>query len=207
MINRAKSEMAMIVSGVEQYYNTYSRSPVPADVSKLIVYGDGRQDDITYGGQVLNPGNPRYERTNSELMSILMDYEKFPNTGGPTLNAGHVKNVQQIKFISPKMTDNVANAGVGPDLVYRDPWGNPYVISVDLNMDDKVRDSLYCQQGVSMSSGDTGFFGLFRAPGETGDEFKYNGRVMVWSKGPDGKYGPAAKANAVPNRDNVLSWQ
>ena len=33
--------------------------------------------------------------------------------------------------------------GVGPDGVYRDPWGNPYIITVDLNYDDKARDAFY----------------------------------------------------------------
>jgi hypothetical protein len=34
--------------------------------------------------------------------------------------------------------------GVGTDLVYRDPWGNPYIITLDLNYDEKARDACYC---------------------------------------------------------------
>ena len=40
-------------------------------------------------------------------------------------------------------------AGVGNDLVYRDPWGNPYVISMDLNYDEQCQDAFYCLTMVS----------------------------------------------------------
>ena len=51
--------------------------------------------------------------------------------------------------------------GVGNDLVYRDPWGNPYIISMDLNYDDKCQDSFYCKRVSSPGGSSTaGFFGL-----------------------------------------------
>ena len=36
-------------------------------------------------------------------------------------------------------------------LVYRDPWGNPYIITMDLNYDEQCQDAFYCQQAVSQN--------------------------------------------------------
>ncbi len=40
--------------------------------------------------------------------------------------------------------------GVDNDLVYRDPWGNPYIISMDLNYDDQTKDAFYGLDKVSL---------------------------------------------------------
>ena len=103
------------------------------------------------------------------------------------------------------------SAGVGTDLVYRDPWGNPYVITMDLNYDDQCQDAFYSLKGVSQQSGQSGFNSLGNStdPNGNGNNFRYHGKVMVWSAGPDGKIdrSASARANTGFNKDNVLSWQ
>ena len=93
-------------------------------------------------------------------------------------------------------------------LVYRDPWGNPYIISLDLNYDDQCQDSFYGTANVSQNGtqNTTGYNGLTSA-GNNGKNFQYHGKVMVWSAGPDGRVDPNAKANSGANKDNILSWQ
>ena len=49
------------------------------------------------------------------------------------------KNPQQHIFLNAHMSGDTSSPGVGTDLVYRDPWGNPYVITMDLNYDESVR--------------------------------------------------------------------
>jgi prepilin-type N-terminal cleavage/methylation domain-containing protein len=201
MIAKAKSEMALIVDGVQRYYTTYQRYPVPAEVAKLM------PDDITYGGTITGmPATAAWR--NDQVMSILMDMTTYPIDGTVTTNFAHAKNAQQIKFLTPKMASDVASSGVGPDLVYRDPWGNPYVISMDLNMDEKCLDAYYRQLAVSQSSGSAGLNGLSNTDpsGPNNDNFALNGTVMVWSLGPDGKFG-GGKADKGFNKDNVLSWK
>ncbi len=66
-----------------------------------------------------------------------------------TINQGHVKNPQKTRYLNPTMATDINSPGVGPDGVYRDPWGNPYVITVDLNYDDKARDAFYRRPAVS----------------------------------------------------------
>jgi hypothetical protein len=142
-----------------------------------------------------------------------MDIEKYPGSGANTVNFGHVKNPQQVKFLDAKRVENSTDGGVGPDLIYRDPWGNPYVISMDLSEDEKCLDAYYSLQAVSQNNGATGFNGLVNPTDSSGNgnNFALSGGVMVWSLGPDGKIGSSGgligKANLNFNKDNILSWK
>ena len=143
-------------------------------------------------------------------MAILKDIEQFRN-GAPTINSGHALNPQKIQFINAKETDGQRPPGIGPDGVYRDPWGNPYIVSLDMNGDDRVRDGLYCRDAVSRDptgNGLKGYNGLFKAPGNNlPNTFEYRGSVMVWSMGPDGRADENTPANQGVNKDNILGWK
>lgn len=199
LIGRAKQEMALIANAVERYSTTYSHSPVPNEVAKLHPTGD-----ITYGGAVLG-SYPDANRGNDEIIAILMDMTAYPGNGVATTNAAHVKNPQQIKFLNAKMANDATGPGVGPDLIYRDPWGNPYVITIDLNYDEKCRDRIYGLDAVSKKGGKI-LNGLFN-PSGTANDNQFNSPVMVWSTGPDGKFLDSINADTGVNKDNILSWK
>jgi prepilin-type N-terminal cleavage/methylation domain-containing protein len=208
-VRRAQFEMSQIVGAVNRYHSTYGRYPVSAGVMAL------GTNDFTFGSTnlaaaLLNPASI-YRADNSEVIAILMDLTSYPtNATALTANGNHVKNTQQIKFLEAKMTQVADDGGVGPDLVYRDPWGRPYVISLDLNYDDKCLDALYCRRLVTQQNDNngSGYNGLFNSKQNSNtDEFEFNGGIMVWSFGPDQKANRDQKANALDNRDNVLSWK
>jgi len=120
------------------------------------------------------------------------------------------KNPQKTIFLNAKMVgDTNTWPGVGPDLVYRDPWGNPYVITVDMDEDNQMVDAFYSLQAVSQQNGQTGYNGLVNSidAGGNGNHFQYHGSVMVWSAGPDKKIDPKVFANQGVNKDNIISWQ
>ena len=76
------------------------------------------------------------------------------------------------------------------DLVYRDPWGNPYVISMDLNYDEQCQDAFYCLTAVSSTAPPgnptPGINGLINPDG-TGSPNNYrNITARSWS-GPPGR--------------------
>jgi hypothetical protein len=156
--------------------------------------------------------------TNAEVMGILMDLTNCPN-GNTTANVGYQKNPQQTIFLNPKMVDtNTTWSGVGQDLMYRDPWGNPYVITMDLNYDEQCRDAFYSLLAVSQNPSpplpyvQTGFDGLTNPNATPGsqdekDSYQYHGKVMVWSAGPDGKIDPGIPSNQGVNKDNVVIWK
>ena len=221
---QAQVEITQIVGAIQQYDSVYGRYPVSTNAQA------NGANDVTYGCQMTNngiawpavlptpttPAQPYFITNNAEVIAILMDLTNYPDPSlGFTVNAGHQKNPQQTVFLNAKMSGDKPGVvpyqpGVGPDLVYRDPWGNPYFITMDLNYDEQCRDALYCQASVSqITTGSAGYNGLVDPTDPTGSDnnFLYHGKVMVWSAGPDGLAGPGAKANAGVNKDNILSWQ
>jgi prepilin-type N-terminal cleavage/methylation domain-containing protein len=224
---QAKKEESDIVTAIQQYDSVYGRFPVSAAAQTQAAQNaqNGDNPDFTYGGvfQLPTAGTTATIGTpvggtnipNSEVIAILMDLTNCPNGAG-TVNVNYQKNPQQTIFLSAKMVDtNVTWSGVGQDLVYRDPWGNPYVISMDLNYDELCRDIFYRSNTIS-GSGSPGQFnpglnGLASPTATTtspgAQDFQYHGKVMVWSAGPDGKIDVTLPANQGANKDNVISWQ
>ena len=212
---KAHLQAVDIAAAIEKYDSDYGRFPVSSAVQTK-----AGTNDFTFGGSLFAANIPPlpasysiYTTNNSEVITILMDITTYTN-GIPTANVNHQKNPQQTKFLNANFTDDPTMGGVGPDLVYRDPWGNPYIISMDLNYDENCNDAFYSLKNVSQENGQTGWNGLVNpvAPGNS-DNFQYHGKVMVWSAGPDGKIDPnplasgGGSANTGANKDNVLSWQ
>ena len=86
--------------------------------------------------------------------------------------------------------------------MFRDPWGNPYIITIDMNYDNKCRDGFYRKETVSKG----GLNGLYNKTSNP-DNWEANQPVMVWSMGPDGAVDFNQPANKAANKDNVLSWK
>lgn len=240
----AKKDIQVLVGAINSYNATYNRMPASKQAQAAI---DDNCPDFTYGtvsrSGATTPlldrrGNPlplirnlgiNRNENNGELIAILRDLERFRD-GNPTVNPNHSLNPNKQDFLDFKEVDYqrppgagpalYKPGGIGPDGVLRDPWGNPYIVTLDLNYDNHTRDAYYRMEAVSLSSGDMGFNGLRRAnPVGTGDKspnrFEANSTVMVWSFGPDGMIGKRdtagyhimAKANEGFNKDNVLSWK
>jgi prepilin-type N-terminal cleavage/methylation domain-containing protein len=224
---KAKLEMSQLVTAIGAYDSQYGRFPVSAAAQATAVYyaNNNGSPDFTYGGTIKSPSTSVTVGTivtpillstnvldNSEVIAILMDYTNYPNS--PTRftdNANYAKNPLKTIFLNATIAPDTNSPGVGPDLVYRDPWGNPYIISMDLNYDELCNDSFYGTQTVSqpVGGGQTGLNGLFNnldASGN-GNHFQFHGKVMVWSAAQDQKIDSGSKANAGVNKDNLLSWQ
>jgi prepilin-type N-terminal cleavage/methylation domain-containing protein len=233
-IKKAQVEMQGIIAAVTAYESTYSRLPMSSAAVASI--GNAPNDpDFTYGtyatgsippspmpsgkgktlpaiGTSVNGVLGSYQNNNSEIMGILMDLTAFGNNTLNPINANHIKNPQHVVFFTPHQSGDTSSSGVGLDGVYRDPWGNPYIITLDANYDNKTRDGFYRNQRVSniTAGSPTGYNGAY----DTGDpsgtaspnyEFSYH--VVVWSLGPDGTADVNSSAPAGANTDNVLSWK
>lgn len=168
-------EMAQITNAVLHFMTMYGKTPV--DVTDA----NTPSSDFTYGVPRLNSSSANpipaayYREGNSELMAILMDLEAYRN-GQPTVNAGHRHNPGQRTFLDVRQVKGTS-PGQDEHGIYRDPWGNPYVITIDLNGDSVCNDPLYG---------------------------KVPGRVFVWSAGPDGKADLEVKPGEGVNADNLL---
>jgi prepilin-type N-terminal cleavage/methylation domain-containing protein len=234
-ITSAKLQISQIKDAIMRYESSYSgRFPVSTNAMNA---ASAKKADFTFGTTGLttytgnNPTvgafksastpptlaiqavddslNPLvYQTNNSEVMAILLDKETFAN-GSPTVNFGHVKNPRKEQFLTATPVSDAKLPGIGPDLVYRDPWGNPYIITLDLNYDDKTWDSYYRQSAVSKKSSAVGYDGLVNSVDPSGAKnyFECNSPIMVWSAGPDQMVDPNTAANLGANKDNVLSWK
>ena len=211
---KAKTQIADIVNAVNAYDTDYGRFPVSTNEQSWASFtANSPNGDFTTGMMGANPV-ASYDN-NSNVVAILMDMQTFPN-GDHTPDFNHVKNPKQTKYLNATMsgynplTPGAPLGGVDNTGVYRDPWGNPYVISMDLNYDNQCSDMLYSQQAVSQSApnSQTGFYGLSNTNvSGAGNFYFFQGTVMVWSAGPDGQYTNTVPANTGVNKDNILSWQ
>jgi len=224
-IAQSKIEISNLVGAINQYYSTYNRYPsspqARASVNETcpdFTFGTMHHDQS--GAQIplknkagvalpsiVNLGNqPLYQASNAEVIGILRDLEVFRD-GNATANKNHAQNPQRINFLNAKDVNDSKSSGVGNDGVYRDPWGNPYIITIDLSGDGKARDAFYRLARVSgAGSGLGGLNGLSLPVVNGGDMYEANVTVMVWSMGPDGQVNPGVQATLGVNKDNVLSW-
>ena len=221
LVMRAKTEIQGLVTAIQSYDQDYGRFPV----TKPEQAAAGTSDFTC--GLVPTPHSPALTPTwpagsagnysfsnNSNVVAILMNLPSYPN-GTPTANVGNVYNPKQIPYLNaknsgydPAMAQANPPGGVDNTGIYRDPWGNPYIITMDLSYDDKCSDLFYSQKQLSQQNGQSGFNGLSNPDaGGTTDNFLFHGKVMVWSAGPDGQISRTQSANQGVNKDNILSWQ
>ncbi|HJO09846.1 MAG TPA: type II secretion system protein, partial [Verrucomicrobiota bacterium] len=142
---QVKSEMQNIAGAVRAYEAEYSRYPIPSQITKRL-----KTPDYTFGTMHLtgssskrltNPkGEPleeiatpgRVQVSNAELVAILRAEETFRN-GRPTSNGNHRMNPKKVGFLNARDVTSTTQGGVGTDGVFRDPWGSPYIVTVDAN--------------------------------------------------------------------------
>ena len=146
-----QTEEANLVGAIASYYSTYSRLPASTSAVNLAA---AEGSDITYAisatppatGQIVPPNTMQneppskavYQNNNSEVIAILRDDAYYPETNG---SLGHIYNAQQINFFQTSKVGLTTNSpGIGPDNVLRDIWGMPYIVSLDLNGDNRVFD-------------------------------------------------------------------
>ena len=224
----AKKEVRDIQAAIKTYETDYSKLPIAKKFRQHLTPDKVHNPDFTYGtfdpttGEALfgwsqresvqlpfvrNIANEIPNANNSELMVILQNHTHYPN-GSPTLNQNYVLNHKKINYLNAERASDNRSPGIGPDLVYRDPWWNPYIVTLDLNYDEKCRDGFYSMDRVSKNQNflKGGHKGL--VPRQVNGEiyYEYSGNVMVWSFGPDGRIDSRVNAISGANKDNILSW-
>jgi prepilin-type N-terminal cleavage/methylation domain-containing protein len=202
----ARSEMQSLISAINAYEAEYSRPPASKAVENVI---SDTQPDFTYGTLdasappapgVLLPnrdGNalPRienryaYEGDNRLIMSIIMDRDDN-QPWNP--NKDHARNPRRHATFTAKESSGPGVRGLDSNLILRDPWGNPYIITVDMNDDNRVYDGYYSPRPEDFIAAS----------------------VAVWSMGKDGTVEldtmnkpPNPPRHTGKNKDNILSWK
>jgi prepilin-type N-terminal cleavage/methylation domain-containing protein len=176
-IAQAKMEMANLESAIKAYESEYNRMPV----SKAIEQGGTNYVTFT---------------DNSELMEILLDVDRnIPARA----NYKHFRNTRKLVLFHAKLVNGTSSGISTDDYVFRDPWGNPYVVTLDIGDVQKCIDSFYCNS--TMQSDRVGM--VFN----TSSQYELGRAVMIWSMGPDGKVDKTKPADQDVNKDNILNWR
>jgi len=187
-----------LVGAIATYNSTYSRLPAStnavnavANITNSFTFGSSLTSPTGGGGQLTGApkinGAPSgmitwtpklYQNNNSEVMAILRDDVYFPEyaTNG-SLHLGHIYNPQQTPFFQATTATPGApgawmgSPGVGPDEIWRDPWGQPYIISLDLQGNNQVFDPY--------------LNGMYQAQSPKTPPLFTPGNAVVWSLGPN----------------------
>ena len=190
-IVQAKVQMDSLATAVKAYESEYQHLPLADSATNEDVTCGVSSADIIDFKKV---DGTRLIATNSDLVIVLMDFDFG-------VNAGHKLNPKQIQFLNAKMVVDTNSSGVSTvDHQYRDPWGKPFVISLDANQDGFVRDAFYANSVLFKNQVPTPLT-------NNNSVYEYHGKVMIWSRGSDGKASMSVDANSGVNKDNVVSWQ
>ena len=226
MKGKAKYEMQGLSTAISTYDSTYSRMPASKQAA-LAANPDFTFGTSTYGfapavqtllsakgtplPKIQNNNGMGYQAPNSEIITILMNYSSpmMPDGVTANVNKGSLYNPGQSSLFTPKIATDTKSSGVGPDYVYRDPWGNPYIITLDMNGDNHCLDSVYSLQAVSGTGSADGLTPNNTPPDSTfaPNNYEVTGPVMMYSLGKDGSVDITKAWNQSSNKDNVISWQ
>lgn len=207
-IAKAKAEIQTLQTSINQYKTDYGRYPVSKKAET-----DHPGETVTFGfsgGTSMPITSPTDDYANNVVTAILLARDWGNDNSGNkftiTANEGNKRNPRKTVFLDAKINSDNTVSGIGQDLMYRDPWGNPYVFSFNLKYDDKVSDALYGLKAVSNpSGGESGANGFISEDG--GSTYHTTGDMLIWSLGPDGSASTTQMANEGANKDNILSWK
>lgn len=194
-----------LAAAIGQYQSTYSRFPASQQTRNAVT---AQHPDFTYGtmhgnaqvarvnpnvgfAEVRNPSGTAWQVSNAEIMAILLRQPRVIN--GITVNQNNELNPKNETFMTVRSEAGIVADRVSlEDGVFRDPYGFPYIVIVDLDYDERVRNPFF-------------FVGSQNEP-----EF-INAPVAVFSLGADGNWDPTRPsrgggAKGTANDDNLYSW-
>ena len=94
------------------------------------------------------------------------------------VNAAHSRNPQRHIFFNAKTSLTGTGPGMGSDGAFRDPWGNPYRITLDLNYDGKCDGQCTDPKWPNGIQAPVGVWTLI--PNTTFDPIKFKGVATSW---------------------------
>jgi prepilin-type N-terminal cleavage/methylation domain-containing protein len=134
------------------------------------------QNPLTFGSA--------YQNVNSEVISILNDVAYYPENSVTR----HTYNSRTTTFFTARTAADTNSPGIDGNNILRDPWGMPYIVTLDLNGDGKCTDTGTWAKLMNTNA------------------FSMSGTSMIWSFG----YLRTVDLNnpSNPNNKHILtSWK
>jgi len=208
----ARVDMANLNAAISQFYAKYQTLPLSANATNAagalgsdltfgtVVRGtranggagsplEGRQivSSSVISQDVITPGS-QYQNVNSEVIAILTDAAYYPENA----ITRHTYNSHQLLLYTGRPALGTNSPGIDANNILRDPWGLPYIITLDLNHDGKCADPVVWQT-------------LYRNAGIT--NFTVPGSAMIWSFGLLKSVRLDQPYNGAVNKHLVTSWK
>ena len=192
-VAQAKADMKSIITAMKAVEGTYQQM-VKKDSSGDYKFQEGEGTKKTFNytldGKTINCESVQLtddtSPTDSDSANKAYDYYMLELTNPQCLTTFNI-NKRKIKFLDPQnkydptasIATNIANKSI-----WRDPWGNRYVIMINTNFTDTLKDPA-TGKGIA-------------------------GNVAVYSWGPngtgDGAYNTADGIGSG-NKDDIVSWR
>jgi prepilin-type N-terminal cleavage/methylation domain-containing protein len=216
-----QTEAVGLVGAIETYYSTYSRLPASVNAVNAVAgstndftYGTSKTDATGNLSGIKNPngtpieiitlyekgGKTGYQNNNSELIAILRDdvyYPEYATNGGQI--QGHIYNPQTTQFYQGTAAFGTSIPGTGPgtpgigsDEILRDPWGLPFIVTLDLSGDNRVFDPY-----LNM---------MYQAQFPKSSALMTPGHAVVWSFGPTKQINLNVGSQNAANKYIVTSY-
>jgi prepilin-type N-terminal cleavage/methylation domain-containing protein len=169
---QAKNDVTQIVTAVNAFYTEYGKYPLVTDDTPI-----ANTADLFYTLRAVASG------------------ANAPVNGVPAINP------RAIVFISPPDVKDTTNprSGIGTDGKYYDPWGTPYVVTIDGNYDNQIANP------YSDSDGSAGAAQL--RSGVIAYSFGKNG-ALGGGTAASSKYAPeSGTVGKYKHSSDVISWQ
>ncbi|MGA3181661.1 MAG: type II secretion system protein [Verrucomicrobiota bacterium] len=203
----AQTEEVSLLAAISQYKAAYNILPASTAAVAAALTANSVTNDFTCGSviqvppgsasieivpnnmsqQIITPDTTQYQNANSEIISILRDDSNYPETSN---TYSHIYNPQKTIFFNPaKISSGLGSPGIDTNSIFRDPWGTPYMVTLDMNGDGKCYDRTWFTLSNNKS---------FNVPGD----------AMAWSLGPNWKnFDPTQPVSTTVNKNLVLSWK
>ena len=192
-ITQAKSDMATILLALKGVESTYNKMVAPKSGSTTTYSFDGKDVSINTGDFpdciILGGGND----TSVDAYDCFIAELSVPNqVSNPNINK------RKMKFLdpSPKFDPSLAYNGTTTDAkenrkhLWRDPWGNRYVIIINTQLKDEIPNP---------------------ATTDTTPKKSLAAKAIVYSYGPNGEDNKAKNilydvGNPESTHDDIASW-
>lgn len=197
-ITQAKSDMAAIIMALKGLDNTYNKM-VLKDGSNY-KFGNKTLTEVQYDSKVKNVmvGDGSSDSDKDRYYAFIAELSD-PANGKSGFTNNLSVNKRKMRFLDPKpeynpaedydKVDSSKNID-NPANLWLDPWGNPYVVLINVDYSDEIADPT------------------------SSDEAKLAAKAVAFSRGPDGECeidfnnsGKNTKADDSVNNDNVCSWK
>ena len=204
----ANVDMANLSASISQYYNEYNMMPVSmaarnaagtlncsftfgtlvrgttANGTASPLEGMNLVSPAAISASPSTPGS-QYQNVNSEVIAILTDANYYPEN---TITR-HTYNSKMVPLYTGRPTTDTNSGGVDPNNILRDPWGTPYIMTLDVNLTGQCTDTRTWAQLMGTNS------------------FSVPGSVMIWSFGPLKTVDLTTRYNSPVNKKLVTSWK